>query len=87
MRRKHIKIFGVEIAWDGAEWGPHGWYYIYWWNWLAPKYRYWGYEVMWHDGPHYSFGLWFTNVTWCLDWWMRVFGTEPTPYKGEDDEK
>lgn len=44
------------------------WYYLFWWNWLRPDMRYIGPNHLWYDGPHYSFGLWFTNITWTFPW-------------------
>ena len=60
----------VKIRWDGVEWGGpfSNWYYLYWWNWLSKDSRYWGKKNFWYDGPHYSFGLWYTNITWVFPW-------------------
>jgi hypothetical protein len=32
-------------------------------NWLDKKYRYLGPSFDWYDGPHYSFGFWFFNIS------------------------
>ena len=40
----------------------------FWWNkwqllnWLENEHRYWGFEFIWYDGPHYSFGFWYFNI-------------------------
>lgn len=58
----------MRLRWDGIEWGgpKDDWFYVYWWNWLSKNTRYLGPYCMWYDGPHNSFGLWFTNISWYL---------------------
>jgi hypothetical protein len=68
----------MRLKWDGIEWAfskthPEcgGLYYVYWWNWLPKDARYIGIESMYYDGPHWTFGMWFTNVSWrlpCNQW-------------------
>jgi hypothetical protein len=68
----------VRLGLDGVEWAlspshPEfgGLYYLYWWNWLPKKSRYIGVESMYYDGPHWTFGFWFFNVSWsfpCNRW-------------------
>lgn len=60
---------------DGIEWGgpDSDWYYFYWWNWLERKHRYIGYQCIWYDCPHASFGFWFFNWSWSTRW------TKPPP--------
>jgi hypothetical protein len=55
----------------GIEWNDF--YYIFWWNPLPKGSRYWGRYHMWYDGPHKSFGLWYTNITWRLPWTSTRF--------------
>lgn len=43
-------------------------YYFYWWNWLQPKDRYWGFGEFWYDQPHRHFGFWFFNWSWSTQW-------------------
>lgn len=76
--RLKLKVRSAVVYLDGAEWGPHRWYYFYWWNWLPKHLRYWGYEVDWYDGPIYSFGFWFINWSWSFPLWIRIFGSETT---------
>lgn len=64
----------VKIMPDGIQW--NWWYcekypsqseylyYFYWWNWLSPTSRYWGYYSLYYDGVHHSFGFWFFNWSW-----------------------
>lgn len=59
-----LRSYGVE--WGGPD---SEWYYLYWWNWLDKKYRYFGYQNIYYDGYHHSFGLWFTNISWRTRWW------------------
>lgn len=33
-------------------------------NILPKKYRYFGYQRMFYDGPHASFGFWWFNISW-----------------------
>lgn len=48
------KYCGLEIG--------HKKFYI---GWMAHKeYRFWGYQVDWHDGPIYTFGLWYIVLNW-----------------------
>lgn len=55
----------MKLKWDGIEWcgGAH---YVYWWNWLPKDTRYVGIESLYYDGPHWTFGFWFFNVSWSL---------------------
>lgn len=40
-------------------------FYIAWWNWLEPKYRYLGHDFFYYDCQvHEHFGLWFFNISW-----------------------
>jgi hypothetical protein len=65
----------IHWMWDGVEWGwfvPPEYpsmasysYYFYWWNWLPKESRYFGPQHMYYDGWHWSFGLWFCNISWC----------------------
>lgn len=38
-----------------------------WWvwpiNWLEKDYRYFGPDFTWYDGPHYTFGFWYFNIS------------------------
>lgn len=34
-------------------------------NWLDPKYRFWGRQYDYYDGPIYSLGFWFFNLGLC----------------------
>ena len=61
-----MKIGKIEIGFSGIEFDRV--YYFYWWNWLPPDVRYWGPQCMWYDGPHRSFGFWFTNISWSTPW-------------------
>jgi hypothetical protein len=67
------KIPLIELHWDGLKY--HRYYneyfkkwmyasYVYWWNWLPKENRYLGYEMMYYDGEHHSFGFWFFNWSW-----------------------
>jgi len=65
-----------KLNWDGVEWWQSEvtlnsgvyFYYFYWWNWLDSVDRYWGFEQLYYDGPHNSFGLWFFNISWSTPW-------------------
>lgn len=58
-----------KLRWDGVEWGnEHVPYYFNWWHWLPKDSRYWGYEYLYYDGPHHSFGFWFVNWSWSFPW-------------------
>ena len=57
----------MKLYYNGVEWNED-FYYFYWWNRLPKRLRYFGYEEMWHDGIHHSFGLWFINISWRLPW-------------------
>lgn len=65
-----------RLSWDMIQWGKYQrgkdgadyQFYLCWWNWLDKERRYWGFEEMFYDGPHRSFGLWFTNITWSTQW-------------------
>ncbi len=35
-------------------------------NWLGWKNRLWGYQYIWFDGPHCSFGFGLFNIGWSL---------------------
>jgi hypothetical protein len=59
-----MKIKKLELFWNGVMWDDY--YHVFWWNWLPKKYRYFGYREDFYDHPLYSFGLWFTNVSWFL---------------------
>ena len=61
-----MKLGNVVLKFTGIEIGPV--YYFYWWNWLSPTDRYWGREDFYYDGPHRTFGLWFTNLSWSTPW-------------------
>lgn len=50
---------------NGVEW-ENGSFYFYWWNLLPKDHRYIGPYHIWHDGPHYTFGFWFTNISWSF---------------------
>lgn len=55
----------------GIEWGGpnNDWYYIYPIpNLLEKDVRYWGFQKFYYDGPHYSFGFWFFNISWSTPW-------------------
>lgn len=67
--------FITKASYAGVEWGgpKSDWYYFYWWNWLSAKYRYWGYQQDWYDGPIYHFGFWFFNWSWSFPLWSRFF--------------
>lgn len=70
------KVPYVKLYWDHIEWNPLHyedgkfycyWNYIYWWNPLSKKSRYWGYSELDYDcQPHRSFGFWFFNISWCF---------------------
>lgn len=68
--------FKFKIQWDGIEWWQSEvtlntktyFYYIYWWNWLPKKHRFWGYDHMYYDGPHKMIGFWFVNISWSTPW-------------------
>jgi len=53
-----------SIGWDHVVWG--GVYYVYWFNWLHRSTRHLGPYMLYYDGPHWSFGFWWFNVSWCL---------------------
>jgi hypothetical protein len=65
----------MKIRQDSVQWGgpKSDWYYFYWWNWLSPKYRYFGYGQEWYDGPIYHFGFWFFNWSWHFPLWDKLF--------------
>lgn len=48
---------------SGVSWGKND-RYIFWWNFLPRKLRYWGFRQYNFNGLTHSFGLWFTNITW-----------------------
>ena len=65
MKYFHLTRYGIE-------WSPYKWkdgveysYYFYFVpQYLSPDVRYLGYEYMWYDGPHHSFGFWWFNISW-----------------------
>lgn len=65
-----------KLRWDCIKWWQsektlgtnHYFYYVYWWNWLQKKHRYWGFEQSYYDGPHNTFGFWFFNISWSTPW-------------------
>ena len=67
-----LSLDGLGILWgrfdydDGIKAYHDYSYYIYFWNLLSKEYRYWGQQDIYYDGPHRSFGLWFTNISWCF---------------------
>lgn len=65
-----MKIFSNGIEWGGPD---SDWYYFYWWNWLPKKVRFFGYEQIWWDGPHYTFGFWYFNISWSTYFWNKFF--------------
>lgn len=80
-KRANWERAGVRWAWWYCEKYPtmsDYSYYFYWWNRLHKKdgNRYVGFQTMYYDGYHYSFGFWFINWTWnveipFLSTWMR----------------
>lgn len=63
-----MKKFLSHLSWDGWD---DDLYYLYWWNWLPKKSRYIGIESVYYDGPHWTLGLWFVNISWrfpCNNW-------------------
>lgn len=61
-----MKFRGFTISFTHLEWGDY--YWLYWWNWLYPGDRYFGYHQDYYDGPMSGFGMWFFNITWRLPW-------------------
>ena len=65
-----------KLKWDGIEWwqsevtlnSESYFYYFYWWNWLPRKYRFWGFDQVYYDGPNNTFGFWFFNISWSTPW-------------------
>lgn len=64
--------FRFKLRLTGIEWGQSEitlgsktyFYYFYWWNWVPKELRYLGFEQIYYDGPHNSFGFWFFNISW-----------------------
>lgn len=48
----------------GWKWS-NGRSWLYPFNWLEKRYRYWGRQDLFHDGPLPTYGLWFFNISWC----------------------
>lgn len=63
-----------KISFSGIEWWQSEitlntdayFFYLYWWNWLPKDLRFWGFEQMYYDGPHNTFGFWFFNISWTF---------------------
>lgn len=67
-----------RFGWDGIIWGTgpfdndppsyHEYtYYFYWWNWLPRKSWYFGFQTMYYDGYHFTFGFVAANWSWNFD--------------------
>lgn len=61
MKIGNMHIHATHLSFGGPD---ADWYWFYWWNWLKPKYRYFGFQSDWYDGPIYHFGFWFCNWSW-----------------------
>lgn len=80
-----LRVNRTSLKWNpGTGTGHH--YWIYWWNWLSPKYREIGYFQDWYDGPMSRLGLWFCNITWCLPW-TRHDGSRDFGYQRREASK
>ena len=63
---------------DHFEWGKYinsvtgetEYAYYFWFmpNWLSKKYRYWGHQIYYYDGPIGHFGFWWFNISWKTQW-------------------
>jgi hypothetical protein len=60
-----MKLYLRAVEWGGPD---DDWYYVCWWNWLPKSVRYLGYQGIYYDGPHGSFGFWWFNVSWSTPW-------------------
>lgn len=63
-----IKWHRTGVEWGGPDKLGQPFWYFFWWNWLRPEHRYFGFHTMWYDGPHASFGFWFFNWSWSTYW-------------------
>lgn len=74
----------MKLRFDGVTWGkPYPWHYFYWWNWLKPDQRYWGWYATYYDGAHVSFGFWFFNWSWSTPWWDGRYDETKWPFKNK----
>lgn len=72
----------MKIDKDGVYWGAYSTFngevvyekYFVWFHRLDPEIRHWGYEVIYYDGPHESFGFWWFNICWQTEGsWHRWY--------------
>jgi len=54
-------------------------YYIIPINFLGKEHRYLGFEFDWYDGPHYSFGFWWFNISSSPKYFGDITKKKPTP--------